>query len=174
VSPAARAGVAAGWAALASACFEAIPVDPDATTVHAQPAPPDVVAADLACDLDADQWTLWLELSGWGGRVRSWWSADGLYVEDHLVPSVAYAEDGSGQEYQLQLSISSDFRLVEEGDATALSCAADPSVHVVIEDLDGEVHDCVTFPGPAVDWAAIDDVPTCVPGARRRSPRSRR
>lgn len=121
---------------------------------------PDVVEATLDCDRDAARWTLTLEVSGWAGRVQSWWSADGVYIEDHLVPSQAYAPDGTGQDFVLTLDISPDFRLVEEGDATALSCGADPSVRVVIDDVEGEVYSCVDFQ-PTLDWASVDGVPAC-------------
>ena len=128
------------------------------------PEPPDIVEADLGCDLDAGSWTLTLAVSGWAGRVRTWWTADGVYVEDHGVPATAYAEDGTGQEFQLDLSITPDFRLVLEGSATAHSCASNPSVLLSIDDLDGEPHDCLVFPGSDIDWSAIADVPSCPAG----------
>jgi hypothetical protein len=153
------------WLLLA-AC--GLPPDPDGVQpagADLQPLPPDLGSATLDCDLDSASWRMELTVDGWAGRVRSWWSADGLYVEDHLVPSQSYAPDGTGQDFLLTLSISPDFRLVEEGSATALSCGADPSVLVVIDDLDGAVHTCHDFapldPAGAVDWSTVEGLPDC-------------
>ena len=138
---------------------------PDATTPpRIEADPPDILSADLGCDLDAQQWTLTVEVGGWGGRARSWWSTDGLYVEDHLVPSVAYAEDGTGEDYELSLSITADFREVGLGGVTAHSCGSDPSVLLAIDDLDDGVHTCLVFPGSSVSWADVPDLPDCPGG----------
>jgi len=149
------------WVLLA-ACT--LPVDPDeqppeGSEIDIQP--PEVVDATLACDLEEATWTITLSVAGWAGRVRSWWTADGAYVEDHLVGSQSFAPDGTGQDFLLTLSITPDFRLVEEGSATALSCGADPSVLLAIDDLDGDLYDCVVFEAQGIDWSTIDGVAPC-------------
>lgn len=147
-----------------------LPGDPLDTAVA--PLPPDVVAASLDCDPETSAWTLSLTTSGWAGSVWSWWSADGVYVEDRAVPSASHAPDGTGEDFLLQLALVPDFRDLDVRTGTALSCGADPSVRVLVSDLDGQPWDCLDFPGGDLDWATVAEVPDCpgMPAPPTRAP----
>jgi hypothetical protein len=132
---------------------------------RAEPAPdlePPVIASfALSCDLDASQWTLEAEATSWTGGGTSFWTVDGEYVEEHVVDTVAYEPDGSGETLRAEIAIVSDWRLLAPRN-TAFTCAEDPDVIFLLSDRDGGDADCRTSgPDPAV-WADVEGVGVCV------------
>jgi hypothetical protein len=125
------------------------------------PTPPDIVQINDACDPDTGVWSLFVRTSGWVGQARTWWTVDGLYVEQHPMASVAYAPDGTADELFLQLPIAPDVSLAEEGRATALSCGANPSIRIVVTPPEGPVQDCYDLVGAFEDWDQVAGLPNC-------------
>ena len=123
--------------------------------------PPTIADLALACDVGANRWHLTLEASSWAGNAVSWWTEDGAYIEKHRLPSVAFAEDGSAETFDLSLGIVSDWRSQSDGSSTAFTCARDVDVLVTLEDLDGNRVDCATRGPDPARWADIDDTPSC-------------
>jgi len=68
---------------------------------------------------------------------------DGAYVERHSgLRSVRAGPDGLSDRLALDISVVDDIRGASSG-KTVLRCAADVAAAIVLEDLDGQVVDCV-------------------------------
>lgn len=147
---------AAGCAAVG--CAGQRPVDSDALPTLATP---NIVEATLRCDADDATWTLEILADAWtGGGVTSW-TVDGEYVETHKVFSVVVAEDGTSDELLLSLSVVADWREAQAGSKTNFTCASDPNVVFVLDDVDGDPVACRGWgPNPAI-WDGVSGVTAC-------------
>lgn len=123
-------------------------------------APPVIASYSLACDVDASEWTLEVEATSWTGGGTSFWTVDGEYVEEHVVDTIAYEPDGSGETLRAEIGIVSDWRLLAARN-TAFTCGEDPDVIFLLSDLEGGDADCRTSGPDPARWADVEDVGSC-------------
>lgn len=122
--------------------------------------PPAIASFAVDCDVDDGQWTVEVEATAWTGGGTSWWTVDGVYVEEHGIDPVATEPDGAGETLEATISVVVDWRLASARN-TAFACSDDPNVLFELKDLDGNGVDCrVVGPDPAI-WAGVEGVPGC-------------
>ena len=121
---------------------------------------PEISDFGLDCDVDRGVWTLTIEATSWTGGADSWWTLDGVYVEEHGIDTVAYEPDGSGESLRAEIAVVADWRQLADRN-TAFTCADGPNVLVQLADLDGLEVDCrASGPDPAL-WAEVEGVEPC-------------
>lgn len=123
--------------------------------------PPALVSSSLTCDLDAERWTIEAETDAWTGGGTFAWSSDLESIEQHGVPSISAAEDGSADQLRLVLPIVSDWREASPGSSTAMRCGQDPSWALVVFDRFGEPADCATGGPDPTGLLALEGLPDC-------------
>lgn len=98
----------------------------------------------MECDPDRGRWIAEMTTTSWTGGGLVWLTVDGSYVERHFIRSVEAAADGSEDRLTLRLDIVADWRAATAGTSTAFRCVEEVSWRFVVNDLSGDVADCVS------------------------------
>lgn len=122
--------------------------------------PPALGLVDLRCDADDAVWKLEATATGATGGGTTWWTVDGLAVEEHEVPSVARLPDGS-EELALSLDIEDDPLAAKPDASTSFRCLSGVATRFGLRDVDGKLVACTDFGDPAI-WDLVPDVPPCL------------
>jgi hypothetical protein len=133
------------------------PTDP---VEHPQPTltTPALTAVQWSCDDHAERWQLDVSATSWTAGATLWLSVNQRYIEQHTVPSVAHAPDGSLDELRLRLDMEADWRAVNPGSSTAFSCLVRPNGTLIVWDPDGQAAACALFD----EGVQHPDVPDCI------------
>jgi hypothetical protein len=122
--------------------------------------PPALTSFTVSCDPEAETWTVRATTDAWSGGADSVWTVDGLYAEQHSVPSVALEADGSGDTLRAKVTIVADWR--ESNDVkTAFLCGDDPSIAFLLYDPVGEQVACRFWGENPEVFQVLDDAPDC-------------
>ncbi len=123
--------------------------------------PPALALADLHCDADDARWKLDATATGATGGGTTWWTVDGVVVEEHEVPAVARHPDGH-EDLSLSLDIVDDPLAAKPDASTSFRCLSGVATRFGLRNVDGELVDCVDFGDPAI-WELVPEAPPCPP-----------
>lgn len=157
-----RAHLAVLWGGLSCVgCFPRGSATPDTDT----PIPPEdnpvLTSRSQVCLPEQGVWEVDAETQNPAGGLVSWWTVDGVVVEQHRFGVVESAEDGSWDRLRGVLNIVADWREQAPNVSTRFTCGDPVNTLYWIENPVGARIQCeVGGPNPEV-FADLEGVPEC-------------